>query len=201
MSSVCLALASFIFLFSFEAWMTAEHEKVCSHLKIIHLFFVIAVISFLSCSFLLQQGHRQDLLTDTFWLMIFFESASLIGSQALANLLVTDLEKGFFFPSAPAALLSLISILYIRKKWNGHKHFSSLRDYWDSFSMNILRGMTSAFFNFPIYFLKYYEFRFLGYLFYKYPEFWEPSAFLIRVQTLLSRSMQAAICSYFVFFL
>ncbi|CAA7399621.1 unnamed protein product [Spirodela intermedia] len=112
MSSVCLALASFIFLFSFETWMTTEHER---------------------------QGHRQDLLTDTFWLMIFFESASLIGSQALANLLVTDLEKGFFLPSAPAALLSLTSILCIRKMWNGHKHFASFRDYGNSFCMNILR--------------------------------------------------------------
>ncbi|MQM10222.1 hypothetical protein Taro_043112 [Colocasia esculenta] len=111
MTSVCLALASFIFIFSFETWMVTEHDK---------------------------QGHRQDLLTDTFWLMIFFESVSLIGSQVLANMLVKNLDKGFFFPSVPAALLAMMSILYITKEWNGHQHFSSFKDYWNSFSENIL---------------------------------------------------------------
>uniref|UniRef100_A0A1D1XL37 Major facilitator superfamily domain-containing protein 5 n=1 Tax=Anthurium amnicola TaxID=1678845 RepID=A0A1D1XL37_9ARAE len=113
MTSVCLAVASFMFLFSFETWMVTEHEK---------------------------QSHRQDLLTDTFWLMIFFESASLIGSQVLSNMLIRNFDKGFFFPSVPAALLALIGILYIRKEWNGSGHFLSFRDYWKSFSLNILSG-------------------------------------------------------------
>ncbi|XP_078440585.1 major facilitator superfamily protein [Wolffia australiana] len=110
-SSLSLSLASFIFQFSFETWMTSEHEK---------------------------QGHRREFLLDTFWLMVFFESASLIGGQGLANLLVTDIERGLFFPSAPAALLSVICALYIRKNWHAHKLFS-LREYRYSFSTTILK--------------------------------------------------------------
>nr|CAD1827466.1 unnamed protein product [Ananas comosus var. bracteatus] len=58
--SICLALASSVFHFCFETWMVTEHEK---------------------------HGHKQDLLNDTFWLMTFYESASLVGSQGVANIL------------------------------------------------------------------------------------------------------------------
>nr|POF21654.1 hypothetical protein CFP56_24776 [Quercus suber] len=62
-ASTCLSLTSSIFSFSFETWMVVQHEK---------------------------QGHRQDSMSDTFWLMTFFESASFIGSQVLANWLRID---------------------------------------------------------------------------------------------------------------
>ncbi|KAB2034286.1 hypothetical protein ERO13_D04G068300v2 [Gossypium hirsutum] len=38
-----------------------------------------------SPSFWVANGHRQDLLNETFWLMTFFESAALIGSQVMSN--------------------------------------------------------------------------------------------------------------------
>ena len=39
-----------------------------------------------------QQDQKQDLLFDTFWLMTFFESVSLIGSQEITNVLVSNDE-------------------------------------------------------------------------------------------------------------
>ncbi|KAM7270727.1 hypothetical protein ACFE04_029941 [Oxalis oulophora] len=53
-ANICLSLASSVFYFCFETWAVVEHEKL---------------------------EHGQDALSDTFWLMTFFESASLIGSQ------------------------------------------------------------------------------------------------------------------------
>ncbi|KAI4965634.1 hypothetical protein ZWY2020_051233, partial [Hordeum vulgare] len=61
------------------------------------------------------QGQKQDLLFDTFWLMTFFESISLVGSQGITNLLLDDDNKGILLPCRFAALVSVIGILYIRK--------------------------------------------------------------------------------------
>ncbi|TVU43670.1 hypothetical protein EJB05_10156 [Eragrostis curvula] len=81
-----LALASSVFSFCFEMLIIVEHEK---------------------------QNQKQDLLFDTFWLMTFFESVSLIGSQGITNLLVDDDSNGFLLPYAFAASLSIVGILYI----------------------------------------------------------------------------------------
>ncbi|KAF8377623.1 hypothetical protein HHK36_031005 [Tetracentron sinense] len=90
-ASTCLSLASSIFSFGFETWMVTEHEKL---------------------------GHRQDLLSDTFWLMAFSESASLIGSQVLANWLVgSNAEKNIFFPSTGVVILAMMGIIYISREW------------------------------------------------------------------------------------
>ncbi|KMZ61817.1 Major facilitator protein [Zostera marina] len=110
LTSICLSLASSLMSFSFETWMVSEHEK----------------------------GYRKDLLTDTFWLMTFSESSSLIGSQVLANFMVKDTNKGFFTPSTPAALLALLSIIYISKEWTGYKHSFSIHKYRESFYDQVL---------------------------------------------------------------
>ncbi|KAF8410176.1 hypothetical protein HHK36_002698 [Tetracentron sinense] len=90
-ASTCLSLASSIFSFSFETWMVTEHEKL---------------------------GHRQDSLNDTFWLMAFSESASLIGSQVLANWLVdSNAEKRIVFPSITVVFLAMMGIIYITREW------------------------------------------------------------------------------------
>ncbi|KAK4766786.1 hypothetical protein SAY87_008428 [Trapa incisa] len=87
LASVFLSVASSIFSFSFETWMVLEHEK---------------------------QGHRQELLNDTFWLMTFFESASLIGSQSLANLSVLSVGKTGLASSFGATIwLAVVSIICI----------------------------------------------------------------------------------------
>ncbi|XP_068635430.1 uncharacterized protein [Aristolochia californica] len=111
--NVCLAIASSIFGFSFESWMVVEHEKL---------------------------GYRQDLLVDSFWLMTFSESASLIGSQALANLLVTrDSQKGVAFPSFVAAILAIVCVIYVSRWWSGIVPASSISNYKMVFSACILR--------------------------------------------------------------
>ncbi|KAJ0964090.1 hypothetical protein J5N97_029212 [Dioscorea zingiberensis] len=109
--SICLAVSTSAFSFCFETWMVIEHEK---------------------------QGHRQDMLSDTFWLMFFFESASLVGSQVLANIAVKDVHRSFLTLSIPASLLAILSILYIKKEWSGFEQMSSIENYTKSFSSHIL---------------------------------------------------------------
>ncbi|XP_039121011.1 uncharacterized protein LOC120257643 [Dioscorea cayenensis subsp. rotundata] len=109
--SICLALASSVFSFCFETWMIVEHEK---------------------------QGHRQDMLNDTFWLMFFFESASLVGSQAFANMAVKDADRSFLTLPKSASFLAILSILYINKKWNGCEQLTSIGNYTKSLSSLIL---------------------------------------------------------------
>ncbi|URD72763.1 hypothetical protein MUK42_08137 [Musa troglodytarum] len=111
-SSICLSLASSLFSFCYETWMVMEHEK---------------------------QGHKQDLLSDTFWLMTFFESLSLISSQGLANLLVKDLKRKSLSPYVLAALLAILSAFCIRKQWNRSYHIISVESYIKSFSAHVLR--------------------------------------------------------------
>ncbi|XP_006659060.3 molybdate-anion transporter [Oryza brachyantha] len=107
------ALASSMFYFCFETWFVAEHEK---------------------------QGQKQDLLFDSFWLMTFFESMSLVGSQGITNLLVHDDDKGFLLPYAFAALLSVVSILYIRKNASSTTHHASvIGSYQKSFFAHVFR--------------------------------------------------------------
>ncbi|PWA66850.1 Major facilitator superfamily domain, general substrate transporter [Artemisia annua] len=91
LASVCLSLASSIFLFGFETWMVVEHDKL---------------------------GHRLDSLNEMFWLMTFLESASLIGSQVLANWLISsnDIHKNMVSPSIATAILALLCIIYIARE-------------------------------------------------------------------------------------
>ncbi|VAI76360.1 unnamed protein product [Triticum turgidum subsp. durum] len=110
-----LALASSMFCFCFETWIVLEHEK---------------------------QGQKQDSLFDTFWLMTFFESISLVGSQGITNLLLDDDNKGILLPYTFAALVSIIGILYIRKapSISTAHHASVIGSYQKSFFAHVLRG-------------------------------------------------------------
>ncbi|KAJ8631583.1 hypothetical protein MRB53_024906 [Persea americana] len=108
----CLAIASSISSFSFETWMVAEHEKL---------------------------GHRKDLLNDTFWLMTFSESVSLLGSQVHSNLLVgSSAEKGIVLPFTAAAVLSVLCAIYISREWSGSSPASGFWVYRRDFSAHIL---------------------------------------------------------------
>ncbi|VAI76364.1 unnamed protein product [Triticum turgidum subsp. durum] len=106
-----LALASSMFCFCFETWIVLEHEK------------------------------KQDSLFDTFWLMTFFESISLVGSQGITNLLLDDDNKGILLPYTFAALVSIIGILYIRKapSISTAHHASVIGSYQKSFFAHVLR--------------------------------------------------------------
>ncbi|KAK9990731.1 hypothetical protein SO802_025716 [Lithocarpus litseifolius] len=110
-ASICLSLTSSIFSFSFETWMVVQHEK---------------------------QGHRQDSMSDTFWLMTFFESASFIGSQVFANWLVGDnLEKNIVSPSTAAIFLALISIICFTRGLKGTIQTPAFAEYRMSFNAYI----------------------------------------------------------------
>ncbi|KAG2581166.1 hypothetical protein PVAP13_6KG013266 [Panicum virgatum] len=107
-----LALASLAFSFCFETWLVVEHEK---------------------------QDQKQDLLFDTFWLMTFFESVSLIGSQEITNVMVSNDDSGFLLPYAFAATLSVVGILYIRNASSTTQHASAIGSYQKSFFAHVLR--------------------------------------------------------------
>ncbi|EOX91628.1 hypothetical protein QUC31_003217 [Theobroma cacao] len=112
-ANVLLFLATSIFSFSFETWAVVEHDK---------------------------QGHRQDSLNETFWLMTFFESASWIGSQVIGNWLVgtNNLEKGIASPSTAAILLAIVGIICISRDYNGTPQTMTIKDYRVSFYACIL---------------------------------------------------------------
>lgn len=106
-ASICLSLATSIFSFSFETWMVVEHEK---------------------------EGHRKDTVSETFWLMTFFETASFIGSQVLANWLVgSDVETNIASLSFAAKFLAVVGICYICRGWTENPPEATLKDYWMSF--------------------------------------------------------------------
>jgi len=87
-----------------------------------------------------QQDQKQDLLFDTFWLMTFFESVSLIGSQEITNVMVSNDDSGFLLPYAFAATLSVVGILYIRNASSTTQHASAIGSYQKSFFAHVLRG-------------------------------------------------------------
>ncbi|KNA21449.1 hypothetical protein SOVF_043060 isoform A [Spinacia oleracea] len=90
-ANICLSLASSIFSFSFESWTVVEHDK---------------------------QGYRQDALNDTFWLMSFFKSTSLIVSQVLANWASGhDSEKSIISPSVIMVLLATVNLAFTTRGW------------------------------------------------------------------------------------
>ncbi|CAO2164649.1 unnamed protein product [Urochloa humidicola] len=111
-NSFILALASSVFSFCFETWLVVEHEK---------------------------QDQKQDVLFDTFWLMAFFESVSLIGSQEITNVLVSNNDNGFLLPYAFVAAISVVGILYMRNTSSTTQHASAIGSYQKSFFAHVLR--------------------------------------------------------------
>ncbi|ONI02829.1 hypothetical protein PRUPE_6G224200 [Prunus persica] len=107
-TSICLSLAASIFSFSFETWMVVQHE---------------------------EQGHRQDMLSETFWLMSFFESASLIGSQVLSNWLIgNNVDKNMASHSTAAIFLAIIALVCLLRGWTETPQKVALKEYRASFS-------------------------------------------------------------------
>ncbi|XP_031494034.1 uncharacterized protein LOC116260088 isoform X5 [Nymphaea colorata] len=103
MTCIFLSLSSSIYSCSFETWMVTEHEKL---------------------------GFRKELLSDTFWLMTFMESASLIGSQVMANSLISwSSESGLASPAVSAFALAIVCLLYINSGWDEHVPSSTFKNY------------------------------------------------------------------------
>ncbi|KAG8373859.1 hypothetical protein BUALT_Bualt11G0069000 [Buddleja alternifolia] len=111
-ASICLSLASSIFSFGFETWMVVEHDKL---------------------------GPRQDSLTDMFWLMTFFESASFIGSQFLANYLIDgNVNKNITSMWKEAVLLAVVAIIYVTRGWKEDPRTAAFKDYRISFIGHVI---------------------------------------------------------------
>ncbi|KAK8944115.1 hypothetical protein KSP39_PZI008531 [Platanthera zijinensis] len=124
LSSLCIGITSTLYSFCFETWMVNKYEKHEHRMDLL--------------SDSLLHDHRMDLLSDTFWLMTLLESSSLLGSQGLANFLIKDPHKGLLSPSVSAALLAIISILFIRKEWGDNHQKCTIKSYQKSFTGHIL---------------------------------------------------------------
>ncbi|KAF3440852.1 hypothetical protein FNV43_RR19138 [Rhamnella rubrinervis] len=106
-TSIFLSLSTSIFSFSFETWMVVQHEK---------------------------QGHRQDTLNETFWLMSFFESVSLIGSQMLANWLIGNkAEKTIISSFQVLVLFAVVGIICVARGWTEIQRTTTFKEYKMSF--------------------------------------------------------------------
>lgn len=89
----------------------------------------------------MQEGYRRDTLNETFWLMSFFECASLIGSQVLSNwLLGNNVERDISSPSTAAFFFAMMAIVCIAKGWEEVPHKAAFKEYKMSFSTYILGG-------------------------------------------------------------
>lgn len=87
-----------------------------------------------------QQGHRRETLNEVYWLMSFFESASLIEGQVLSNWLIgNNVEKTISSPSTVAVYLAIIGIIYISKGWS-EVPLGSVKEYKTSFHTHIFGG-------------------------------------------------------------
>lgn len=124
LSSLCIGVTSTLYSFCFETWMVNEYEKHDHRMDLL--------------SDSLQHDHRVDLLSDTFWLMTLLESSSLLGSQGLANFLIKESPKGLLSPSVSAALLAVMSILFMRKEWGNNHQKCTIKSYQKSFTGHIL---------------------------------------------------------------
>ncbi|CAN8283969.1 unnamed protein product [Cochlearia groenlandica] len=112
-ANVSLSLAGLVYSFGFETWLVVEHEK---------------------------QSQRNDSLNETFWLMTFIESASLIGGQALTNWLVGEnVRYGVALSATTSMFLSVVAIICIVRTVKERVKTLPLRDYSAAFYAYVLR--------------------------------------------------------------
>ncbi|XP_042038936.1 molybdate-anion transporter-like [Salvia splendens] len=112
LTSIFLSLASSIFSFGFEAWMVVEQDKL---------------------------GQRQEVLNDMFWMMTFLESASFIGSQALANYLIDDnVIRNIKSLWIGAGVLAVLAVGLVTRGWQEATQTTILKDYRVSFHRHVI---------------------------------------------------------------
>ena len=104
----------------------------------------------------LQQGHRQDSLNDTFWLMTFFESACFIASQMFANWIIGNSMVKNTAPSFTIIFLATICFTFLARGWTETPGSGTFKEYSLSFYSYIFGGKFTCFtssclFFFPLY--------------------------------------------------
>ncbi|KAL1224446.1 hypothetical protein V5N11_014407 [Cardamine amara subsp. amara] len=111
-ANVCMSLAGLVYSFGFETWLVVEHEK---------------------------QSQRNDSLNETFWLMTFLESASLIGGQVITNWLVDgNVEHGIALSATASLLFSVVAIICIVQTAKEPLKTLPFRDYSAAFYAYVL---------------------------------------------------------------
>lgn len=81
------------------------------------------------------------MLSETFWLMSFFESASLIGSQVLSNWLIgNNVDKNMASHSTAAIFLAIIALVCLLRGWTETPQKVALKEYRASFSKYVFGG-------------------------------------------------------------
>lgn len=74
--------------------------------------------------------------------MTFFESASFIGSQVIANHLIDGkVNKNIKSVWSGAAVLAVVSIIYVTRGWQEAPQTVALKDYRVSFHRHVTSGM------------------------------------------------------------
>ncbi|KAL9148081.1 hypothetical protein ABFS82_12G019100 [Erythranthe guttata] len=142
------------------------HKKLCLLFYLLHLFVSISKIvigtpticftsiflalasSIFSFKFRVvdgnrvRQGQRQDSLNDMFWLMTFFESASFISSQVLANYFVDgNVFKNVKSVWSGASVLAFVGILFVTRGGKEARQTASVKDHHISLHRHATSGM------------------------------------------------------------
>lgn len=81
------------------------------------------------------------MLSETFWLMSFFESACLIGSQVFSNWIIgNNAERSLASHSTAGIFLAVICLVCLTRGWKEIPHKVALKEYMASFRAYIVGG-------------------------------------------------------------
>ncbi|KAL1567852.1 hypothetical protein AAHA92_03282 [Salvia divinorum] len=113
-------------------------SDLLGHKKLCLLFFLQHLLSWM----VVEQdklGQRQEVLNDMFWMMTFLESASFIGSQALANYLIDDnVVRNIKSLWIGAAVLAVLAVGLVTRGWQEAPQTAPLKDYRVSFHRHVI---------------------------------------------------------------
>lgn len=109
-------------------------------------------------------------MNETFWLMTFLESASLIGGQVLANWLADgNVQSGIALSATASLFLSVVAIFCVVRTAKEPVKTLPLRDYSAAFYAYVLGGKGFFICFFLFVFLLYLKLsRFIFFLFFNY---------------------------------
>ncbi|KAL1567850.1 hypothetical protein AAHA92_03282 [Salvia divinorum] len=106
-------------------------SDLLGHKKLCLLFFLQHLLD--------KLGQRQEVLNDMFWMMTFLESASFIGSQALANYLIDDnVVRNIKSLWIGAAVLAVLAVGLVTRGWQEAPQTAPLKDYRVSFHRHVI---------------------------------------------------------------
>lgn len=97
-------------------------------------------------------------MNETFWLMSFFESISLIGSQMLANWLIgKNVEKNITSSFQAAVLFAVVGLICVSRGWTEIPRTTTFKEYKNSFCAHIFGGKSHVVYKIYLSFLFSFE--------------------------------------------